>query len=53
MRCDTGYAFARVYDNIVECECLRCDDNTPDYMGDEPILDDAEFFAITAEPIDV
>lgn len=53
MRCDTGYAFARVYDNIVECECLRCDDNTPDYMGDEPILDDAEFFAITAEPTDV
>ena len=45
MQCDTGYSFARVYQNIVGCECTRCDDSLPEYAGDEPADEDLLEFA--------
>ncbi|KAK3857259.1 hypothetical protein Pcinc_036476, partial [Petrolisthes cinctipes] len=52
LQCDSGVTFSPVYDNIAECECLACSNaGTPDYVGDEPILDDTEFFSLSEEPI--
>ncbi|KAK7066926.1 hypothetical protein SK128_023902 [Halocaridina rubra] len=51
MRCDNGYSFTRTNDNVVECECLRCEDNLPEYQGDDPsaILEDSDFYELASQ----
>ena len=48
MVCDNGYKFTRAYDNIAECECLRCEDGLAEYQGDDPAAfpDDIDYYTL-------
>lgn len=45
MKCDRGYSFTRVYENIEKCECLPCESLQRDdqYVNDSPMEDLTEF----------
>nr|XP_045582100.1 uncharacterized protein LOC123745535 [Procambarus clarkii] len=51
LRCDSGVTFSPVYNNIVECECQKCNDGVPEYMGDDPSLDDIDFYSMTEDTL--
>lgn len=53
MLCDNGYKFTRAYENIAECECLRCEDGLSEYQGDDPSanVDDYDYDNLTTQPV--
>lgn len=51
LKCNRGYSFQRVYENIEACECLPCQSLQRDdqYVKDQPLADLTEFIPMNDE----
>ncbi|CAL4126747.1 unnamed protein product, partial [Meganyctiphanes norvegica] len=50
MKCDVGYSFSRIYENVEECKCQPCEGEER-MLGDQPIMDETEFYEFVGEDV--